>query len=412
MMLYVIIFNKKAFTGGIDGWAFLDSERKWVVSGWLTMSSIMGTKSQMIKVQESPRHYFQRPDSKYNSVDSNATSLTGYAGRFYVNKQKGNFIFNSAIGFISPKYDMNDIGFQWRSDVVNMHIGTGYFWDQPTSSYRYIELGVAFYRTYDYEGDITWQGISHYGDITFLNYYDLNWDLSYNPKSYDNRLTRGGPLSVNLPGYRIRSGMSSDSRKNWVVSFSGSLSERNDAWSWSFDAGIELRPSDNISLIIDPQYGFSKNLAQYIDVFNDPTATATFNKRYVFGELEQKTVSANIRLNWAFSPKLSLQLYLQPLISSGNYTNIKELKLPKTYDFNVYSDIKLEDGAYIIVPDDAGPAGQFSLMNPNFNFVSLRGNMVLRWEYLPGSVVYFVWAKPDHSMRTLGSFNLKNLQKG
>ncbi|MGD8779896.1 MAG: DUF5916 domain-containing protein [Ignavibacteria bacterium] len=404
--------NKNAFTGGIDGWTFLDSERTWVVSGWLAMSMISGTKRQMINVQESPRHYFQRPDSKYNSVDSNITSLAGYAGRFYINKQKGNIIFNSAIGFISPTFDMNDIGFQWRSDVVNMHIGTGYFWDQPTSFYRYLELGTALYRTYDYDGDITWQAISHYGNITLPNYYYIGWNLSYNPKSYDNRLTRGGPLSVNLPGYSFRANMGSDSRKNWVVFFNGSVSQRKeDSWSWGLSADIEFRPSSNISFSIGPSYDFSKSPAQYINSFDDPTATSTFNKRYVFGELKQKTVSANIRINWTFTPKLSLQLYAQPMISSGSYINIKDLAKPKTYDFNVYNDIRLEDGTYIIDPDGTGPAEQFSLMDPNFNFVSLRGNAVLRWEYLPGSVVYFVWTQTRSESENIGELQFQKSAK-
>ena len=335
-------------------------------------------------------------------VDSNITSLAGYAGRFYINKQKGNVILNSAVGIISPSFDMNDIGFQWRADVINMHLTSGYFWDIPTSFYHYLELGGTLYRTYDYDGDIIFHGVSHYGKITFPNYYKADWKFTYNPKSYDNRLTRGGPLSVNMPRFRINTEISSDSRKNWVISLDGSTSRSKDEWSWDFSADIEVRPSSNISFSVSPFYEVSKDLAQYIDVMADPTVPATFNNRYIFGELKQKTVGADIRLNWTFTPKLSLQLYLQPLISSGNYTNIKDLAQPKTYDFNIYSDIRLEDGTYIIDPDGNGPARQFRLEDPNFNIVSLRGNAVLRWEYLPGSVVYFVWTQSRSESENIG----------
>ena len=396
--------NKGAFTGGIDGWTFLDSSKTWVATGWLGMTNVAGSTERMIHIQQNSQHYFQRPDSKYLGVDSSATSLTGYAGRFYLNKQKGNVFVNTAFGFISPGFDVNDLGFMWRSDVINMHLGAGYFWDKPTSFYHYFELGGALFRSYNYDGDIIWQGIFHFGNITFPNYYNIWWNLAYNPQTVNNILTRGGPLSINTPGYEIDAGINSDSRKSWVVSISEGTYQKENSLSWNLSANLELKPSSNISFSIGPFYNFSKEFSQYIDVFDDPYATATFNKRYVFGEMNQKTVGANIRVNWTFTPKLSLQFYAQPLISTGNYTNIKELAHPKTYDFNVYQDIKLEDGTYTIDPDGQGPAQQMSFNDPNFNFMSLRGNAVLRWEYSPGSVVYLVWTQSRSESENIGDF--------
>lgn len=76
--------------------------------------------------------------------------------------------------------------------------------------------------------------------------------------------------------------------------------------------------------------------AQWVTSADDPTATATFGTRYLFANLDQHTLSANIRLNWTFSPTLSLQLFMQPLISSGEYRNLKELTRPRSFDFLVY----------------------------------------------------------------------------
>ena len=111
--------------------------------------------------------------------------------------------------------------------------------------------------------------------------------------------------------------------------------------------------------------------------------------------VRQTEISANIRLDWTFTPKLSLQLYLQPLISHGNYTAFKELARPKSYDFNRYSENEIvrSNGEYEIDPDGNGPAESFTFDNPDFNFKSLRGNAVLRWEYLPGSTLYLVWTQ-------------------
>ena len=401
--------NKGAFTGGIDGWTFLDSSKTWVATGWMGMSSVTGTKDRIIDLQESSRHYFQRPDSKYLGVDSSATSLTGYAGRFYLNKQKGNVFVNTAFGFISPAFDVNDLGFLWRSDVINMHFGAGYFWDKPTDLYHYLELGGALFRSYDYDGDITWGGFFHFGNVTFPNYYWISWDYAYNPQTVNNTLTRGGPLTINTPGYQVDFNIGSDSRKNWIVSLGENTYQQKDSWQWNLSANLELRPSSNVSFSVGPFYNYSRDFSQYIDVFDDPYAAATYNKRYVFGELSQKTVGANIRLNWTFTPKLSLQLYAQPLISSGDYRNIKELAHPGTYNFNVYNkeDVQLSDGSYSIDPDGQGPGQQISFDDPNFNFLSLRGNAVLRWEYLPGSVVYFVWTQSRSASETIGDFQFQ-----
>jgi hypothetical protein len=132
-----------------------------------------------------------------------------------------------------------------------------------------------------------------------------------------------------------------------------------------------------------------------VDAFDDPTAAKTFGKRYVFGEMKQTEISANLRLNWTFTPRLSFQLYLQPLISDGTFANFKELARPKSYAFDVYSGdwVLHADGRYEIDPDGQGPAGSLSFDNPDFNYKSLRGNAVLRWEYRPGSTLYLVWTQ-------------------
>jgi len=192
--------NKDAYVFGIDGWTFLDSSKTWVIAGWTGLSHIAGTQARIIDLQSNSQRYFQRPDAINFSLDSSAARLTGYAGRFYLNRQRGNFFFNSAFGFISPKFDINDLGFLGRADVLNMHVGAGYFWTEQTSIYRYLEAGGAIFRNYDYDGNITWEGIFHFGFIRFLNYYSIDWNLAYNPETVNNRRTRGGPLTLNPPG--------------------------------------------------------------------------------------------------------------------------------------------------------------------------------------------------------------------
>ncbi|UCE17576.1 MAG: carbohydrate binding family 9 domain-containing protein, partial [Gemmatimonadota bacterium] len=150
-------FNSGARTFGLDGWTFLDSERRWVISSWVGLTHVRGSKERMLSLQESSGHYFQRPDASHVSVDSSATSLSGYGGRILVNKQKGNVIFNSSLGVIHPNFDLNDMGFMWRTDVINGHLGGGYKWTKPGKYTRYVSLIGAVFQNYDYGWNNTWR---------------------------------------------------------------------------------------------------------------------------------------------------------------------------------------------------------------------------------------------------------------
>ena len=164
---------------------------------------------------------------------------------------------------------------------------------------------------------------------------------------------------------------------------------------------------DNVSLSVGPELSFNQAQAQWVDAYDDPTATATFGRRYVFGELDQTTFSANIRLNWTFTPLLSLQLFAQPLISSGDYSRFKELAQPKSFRFNVYGEDNgstFDEETFIADPDGDGPAAPLELSNPDFNFKSLRGTAVLRWEFRQGSTLYLVWTQTRDDFEETGDF--------
>ncbi len=398
--------NQKAFSFGIDGWTFLDSSQTWVLAGWTGMSHVGGNTQRMINLQRNSRHYFQRPDVDHVTVDSTATSMTGYAGRFYLNKQKGNFFVNTAFGIISPKFDVNDMGFLWRSDRINWHAGAGYYWSDPTNVYRYLELGAAVFQNYDFSGNINGQGIFHFGYIETLDYYWANWNLSYSPEVTNYLRTRGGPLTLNPAYYQGLATIGTDSRKDWIIRVHGGYYKAGPSYDYWFETGLEFHPLPNLSIEFTPEFIKTIEHAQYIDTFEDPLAVNTFSHRYVFAELDQKTLSASFRLNWIFSPSLSLQIYVQPLISSGSYTNYKELAAARTYDFNIYGEgsSTFDEETNIADPDGNGPAEPIDVGENDFNFISLRGNAVLRWEYLPGSVVYFVWTQSREYDDEIGSF--------
>ncbi|MBA7669921.1 hypothetical protein ES703_78061 [subsurface metagenome] len=407
------ILNKNAFSLAVDGWTFLDKDKTWVTGGWLGGTRIEGSQSAILDLQQSSLHYYQRPDATHVEVNEEATSLSGWAGRFYINKQKGNFLFNAAFGALSPGFDPNDVGFQSaNSDKINAHLLLGYYWPHPGKIFRNLLVFGGPFRNYDFGGNKTWDGYLIIFEGQFLNYWGFNTMLAYNPQTISNTLTRGGPLALLPSGYQINLNLSTDSREPVVISGHGSYYSRpTDGYSLSSSISLRWKPRANISFSFGPGYYVRKSSIQWVTRVDDPLMTETFGTRYVFGFYFQRMLSSDIRLNWTFTPNLSLQLYLQPLLAVGKYNQFKELASPKKYEYDLFgedgSTISYSDSdeEYSVDPDGPGPAPVFYFGNPDFNFKSLRGTIVLRWEYLPGSILYFVWTQNRANEANPGDFN-------
>lgn len=403
--------NKNAFTLAIDGWTFLDKNKMWVVTGWLGGTAVSGSSEAMTSLQESSLHYFQRPDADHIDLDANATSLSGWAARFTLNKQKGNIMVNLALGAVSPGFDSTDLGFQWRGDIINGHMGAGYKWLKPGKVFRDAWVIVATHRNYDFGG--IKNGEAYYllvgGD--FLNYWGGEVLGALYMDALSNNLTRGGPLMFDPGFFFTRYNFWTDNRKAVKASLNGTyFNSSSGSMSWSASLTLTVKPSSNVSLSLGPGYDYNHSVAQWVDNIEDSLMTDTFGTRHIFANLEQKTLYAEIRMNWTFTPKLSLQLYLQPFIAVGKYQGLKELAYPRSFEFNTYGEggstivYDSEYEEYAIDPDGPGSAETFYLSNPDFNFKSLRGTVVLRWEFKPGSILYLVWTQDRTDEANPGQF--------
>jgi hypothetical protein len=408
------LLGKQAYTLGTDGWTFLDKDETYVITGSVIGSYTQGSKEYLTKLQEEPYRYFQRPDKTYMQLDSNLTSLAGYYSRIMLNKQSGNYYLNAALGAISPGFQYNDLGSQWFADRITGHIVNGYRWFEADGIFRRKSIFLAYNRSTDYEGNTVRNGFYSTNFFQFLNFWRIDFSGSYDFESMSTTLTRGGPKVINPARYSFHLNGSTDNRETLIFSPIVSL-WGNELGSQGYSVGAEFlwKPSPQVDFSIGPEFMYDYEVTQWVGNFEDMYATATFNTRYVFGELDQTNISANIRLNWTFSPSLSLQLFMQPLFAVGNYTQFKELASPSSKDYNVYgqngSDISYdsETDEYIVDPGGNSSSEPFSFENPDFNFKSLRGSVVLRWEYMPGSVFYFVWTHDKINHDDPGSMSLK-----
>ncbi len=205
-----------------------------------------------------------------------------------------------------------------------------------------------------------------------------------------------------------------DNQKWWVLTLDGESIFGEDEHSNSLQTNFEFKALPTFTISLGPQYTKNILTAQWIANFTDPEAIETFSKRYVFAHLDQTIVSANIRADWIMSPKLSFQVYVQPFIASGKYADFKYLTKPRSYDFNIYGENgstleseKNNNGdiiSYKLDPDAGDIAPSQTISNPDFNYISLRGNAVLRWEYFAGSTLYLVWTQTRENVEAIGQF--------
>jgi len=411
---------RRAFSTGLDGWVFLDKDKDWVVTGYLGGSRVEGNEEAVLALQEDEHHYFQRPDAKHVEVDPDATSLSGWAGKAALNKQKGNTTVNIAWGAISPGFETNDAGFHWKSDISVGHAVVGYNWFNPGKIFRRKGVFLAAVKGFDFGGRKTGDGYLFFTRGEFANYWSFECNGGWFPSSGDNYLTRGGPLAKEPAGRWAELEFNSDSRKS--VEFGGFVEiDGNEAGSKGLytEAWISLKPSSNIGMTLSPSYGRQRPVAQYVDSFEDALALGTYGSRYVFADMDEQTVSIGLRLNCTFTPRTSLQLFAQPLIAAGDYSRFKEFAKPSGFEFREYgrggSTIAPDDGGYLVDPDGPGPADSFWFENPDFNYKSLRLNTVFRCEYRPGSTIYLVWTQMREKEEDFGSFDVsrdfKNLFK-
>lgn len=212
--------------------------------------------------------------------------------------------------------------------------------------------------------------------------------MQITPDGLDLHDTRGGP-AIAYHGYKATYlSLSTDQRKKSRLTGSVSYDFINDG-GYDRDFGLQLTyiPSPSIKLTLSADLGEVLSHQQWVANIPDSSAASTYYTNYVFSDLEQQVTSATIRLDWGFTPELSLQTYFQPFIAVGHYSDFKRLTEGGTYDFEVYD---------------------YQGGNPDFNFKSFKSNVVLRWEYRPGSLIYFVWTHDRLNYDNPGVYNLKN----
>ncbi len=374
-----------AYTLGVDGYTQFHKKDwlwEWLVDG----TRVDGSETAIANTQAAPGHYYNRPDADYLRYDPTRTSLSGFGGRTMIGKQTGHWRPNFQISAYSPGFEVNDVGFMQRGDEVTTHAVLQYTNDEPNKYFRSRNFWIAKYQNWNFGKDLLANGLYGNWYLERPNYfYFYGWGGAEG-RVLDDRKTRGGPLMARAASRNGGVGMGNDGRKKVSFEWWVEWYDADDS-SWERGTGLAVvyRPTTNLKLTLNPHYYRQYGNAQYVDQFADAAAASTFGKRYIFSGIDQNTFDLGLRADWTASSRLSFQLYMQPFVAAGDYHDFKSLARPRS--------------------DDYTPYGYGD--NPDFNFRSLRGSAVVRWEFRPGSALYVVWNENRADSEAFGNFRVR-----
>ncbi len=401
--------HRQAYAGGLDfrhSW----SERRWYVEGNALLSHVRGSAEAIALTQKSPRRYFQRPDHGSAEFDPDRTSLSGLASTLRVGRGGSEGIrFQTGVASRSPGFEINDAGFQRNADEVNQFGWMSYRRARPFGAFRSAQINFNQWNDWDHGGQHLRTRFNSNANVQLRSNWSMGGGVTHQLEQISNTHLRGGP-SARVPGdTSAQFWVNSDQRRNVQMNFGGFAQRIDDEGGRYHEAWADLvwRPSNALRLSFSPSWSWSEPDMQFV-------ATRSFDDepRYLFGSLDQETVSVTVRLDYTLSPDLTLQYYASPFLSSGNYRDFRRITSPRAARYDdryarLDGAIRLEDGNYLVDEDDDG-TDDYSFDRPDFDVRDFNSNLVLRWEYAAGSTLFVVWSHQRAGSDRRGELSLRN----
>lgn len=410
--------HKNAYTGGID---FMHhwKKREYYVSVKGIMSHVEGSKEAISNTQLSSERFFQRPDNHHTEYDPNRKSLTGTGGQFIIGKKSGNIVSDFGVTWQSPELELNDLGFLPQTDNINQFFWMQYRILKPKGIARSQRYNINQWHDWDFGGKSLSNGYNVNAHAEFTNMWQSGGGITYRTYRASNADLRGGP-TLRYPGmFYYWMYLTTDTRKKFYVSFNPEYGVGQNRYTRELylDFRMTYRPINALNISLAPTFSSNKNEMQYV-----ATADASGEPRYIVGRIDQNTVRLVIRATYMLTPNLSVQYYGQPFGTAGKYTNFKSITNANASEYggrfvSVPNNLLSVVESTYSVDENGDSTPDYSFDKPDFNFGQFRSNMVVRWEYIPGSTFFLVWTRerngefydnhPDHEKY---SFNFD--QKG
>ena len=391
------ILHKNATTFGLDLFHQWNNRNYYVGANFIG-SHVYGSKEAILKTQTSIAHLFQKPDANYASVNPNRTSLTGSGGDLKFGKVgSGHWTFESGLTWRSPELELNDMGFMREADVLFNYGNVNYNLFKPFSVFRNAVVKYKHWVFADFGGRVNFADWDMEMRAVFKNNWNANLGFFTQPHIYSRSLLQGGPRMRMPDQHGSYWGLGSDRRKKLSFNYNGWTNAGSGDSFFLLENNITFtyQPIDKLSISLNPRYIFVNKRLQYIGTSQNGT-----EPRYITALLDQKTLSLALRLNYTLTPNLTIQYYGQPFVSSGEYDRFNFVQNP--LDNNFAEQLYFFDKEQISTDATSGNFNvdenkdgntDYTFRNPDFSFAQFRSNLVLRYEYKPGSEIFLVWAQ-------------------
>ncbi|MGE3618647.1 MAG: DUF5916 domain-containing protein, partial [Gemmatimonadales bacterium] len=311
-------FLRRSATVAAADFFHLMRQNRYRVSGYLGVSRVGGSGGALAATQASSARYYQRPDQDYAPFDPTRTSLGGYSGQVLFEKIGGDLTFAAGANVVSPGFELNDAGFQLDADRIRGSVLVNRNWRQPGKLFQDGFAGVRVSRTVNFGGQGPGVAVVGNGGVTLHDLSSIFLIGQYTFTGLDDRATRGGPL-IEAPGrLDLNAQYYSDQRQPVYGSLGLAWTRaRRGSSSFSISPGLTFKPTGAASLSVSANYLKDRASRFFLGEFPDPTATETFGNRYLFAPLTQTVLGLSSRIEFFFSPDLSLQVYAQPFFATA-----------------------------------------------------------------------------------------------
>jgi hypothetical protein len=370
----------QAYALGLDG-RHRFGGGNYEMSAWLAASHVRGDTLALQRVQNAPGRYFNRPDAEHLDYDPSLTALSGFASNFRIGRVGGGKWRYGWIGDIrSPGFEVNDLGFQRAGDRFITGVYVNHLQLEPVGPFRsLVFFADPVFIGWSFGGERTYFGSSGAGNFDLNNHWNGWFGAEHQQSTLSTTALWGGPAIRRPPSTGYWGGINTDRRKPiyGTVAFDGGVEHGTEGYRYSIYPSVNYRPAPYLQLSLGPSF------SQNVDAWQ-------FYTTNTFARLEQTTVSMNTRLNMTFTPRMTLELFAQPFVSAGEYSDFRAVTDPRAPRF---------EDRFVPSPEHGGTDG--------FNIRSLRGNAVFRWEYRPGSTLFLVWQQQRWGDEPFGDFQFE-----
>jgi hypothetical protein len=407
-----------AFTAGIDFTQYFNN-RLYYMDMKGMFSSLGGSREAISRLQDNPVHYFGRQSAAgYLGTDPARTSLNGTGGYIQAGR-KGNdsWAFSENFGWASPGFDLNDAGYLKQADILQNTSEIQFRRTDIWTVFRSNTVTLTQNNRWDYGGTPFLNTIGLTWKTMLLNRFELTATETYTWNRLDSRKLRGGADLRYDPAFGTTFAFNTDKAQRTVFTltclntYSANKIDREQAVVPS----LAFRMGNRVHLTGEFSYSRNTDHTQYVPS-DASSASSSVYREPLMGHMEQTTYGLTVKLQVNVTPDVSLQFYGAPFTSTAKYSDFKRAADTRSHTmserFHLFTpeEIGFRDGVYTITDDNGQLACRFA--DPDFNFNEFRSNLVARWEYMPGSTLYFVWEyrMSDRENRYLPAWN-DNLER-